>query len=301
MGLFGHNRVGLAADIERKLSQSLLMAKSGSWRMVRLDRPAFTLLIVGLVIASCGPSQEPYLQGDEFTDCNNCPTMVVVPAGSFVMGSTPEVDPYFPEEGPQREVTIQSSFAVGKTEVTWTQWEACVLDGGCDGAGPERADLEFDWGKGTRPVINVDWSDAKSYAEWLSRKTGKDYRLLSEAEWEYAARAGTATLYWFGDAISKDQARFDSLSTSPVASYPANDFGLYDMHGNVWEWVEDCSNRTYTGAPVDGTAWVSGDCNFRVNRGGSWLNKSWLLRSANRNWNSTTNHTYGFRVATTLD
>jgi formylglycine-generating enzyme required for sulfatase activity len=154
----------------------------------------------------------------------------------------------------------------------------------------------------------VSWDDVKQYVFWLSRKTGKVYRLLSEAEWEYAARAGTTTRYTFGDTISTNQAQFSEGSwgsagkTVEVGSFAANRFGLHDMHGNVWEWVEDSWHDSYEGAPLDGSVWPGGDVSLRVLRGGSWFDIPVDLRSANRFGFQPTDHTYavGFRVARTL-
>ena len=181
-----------------------------------------------------------------FLDCDVCPEMVVVPAGSFMMGSPPgEADRELLDKGsesPLRWVTFARPFAVGKFEVTFAEWDACIAAGGCRHAA-RRSGL----GPGhKRPVINVSWDDiAKEYLPWLSRKTGKAYRLLTEAEWEYAARAGTTTR----------------------TGRKANTFGLHDMHGNGWEWVQDCWNESYNGAPSDGSAWTTGDCSLRVHRG----------------------------------
>ena len=170
--------------------------------------------------------------------------------------------------------------------------------GGCGGHRPD----DRGWGRGNRPVINVSWEDAQRYVTWLTRRTGEAYRLLSESEWEYAARAGTTTPFHFGRTISTDQANYDGdyrygtgrkgrdrKKTVPVGSFAANRFGLHDVHGNVWEWVQDCWNPSYHGAPRDGRAWERRDCSQRVLRGGSWLNEPWLLRSAIRNRNSSGN------------
>ena len=238
--------------------------------------------------------------GDVIQDCDECPEMVVVPAGSFRMGSPPSEEGRFDNEGPMRRVTISEPFAVGKYEVTFAEWDACVSAGGCKGRKPD----DEGWGRGARPVINVSWGDAWSYALWLSRRTGKEYRLLSEAEWEYAARAGTSTRYSFGDRISPRDANYDQIEgrTLPVGSYKPNGFGLYDMHGNAWEWVEDCWNGGYTGAPSDGSAWESGACDLRVLRGGSWYYQPRDLRSAFRFWlvSGLRFGVTGFRVARTL-
>jgi formylglycine-generating enzyme required for sulfatase activity len=166
------------------------------------------------------------------------------------------------------------------------------------------------WGRGLRPVINVTWNDAQRYAAWFSKVTGKFYRLLSEAEWEYAARAGAHTAYSWGDEVGKGNAHCDDCGssrdagqTTPVGSFAANAFGIHDMHGNVWEWVEDCYHRNYSGAPTDGSAWTSGDCNYRVARGGSWNDEAGYSRSARRYKVATgyRNLDTGFRVGRALN
>src|SRR5262249_14598581 len=194
--------------------------------------------------------------GSEFTECaNGCPTMIVVPAGRFMMGSPATEKDRAPNEGPQHQVTIAKPFAVGRTEVTFAQWDACVAAGACDAA------RDSTWGRGDRPAINVTWDDAERYAAWLSGMTGKAYRLLSEAEWEYAARAGSETQFSFGDDDSRlgDYAWYFANSerkSQPVGGKAANAFGLHDMHGNVFEWVEDHWHESYEGAPSDGSAWL---------------------------------------------
>ena len=238
--------------------------------------------------------------GRVFRDCPDCPEMVVVPAGSFMMGSNA-----YSSEKPIHRVRIAKPFAVGKYEVTFAEWDACASDGGCGGRRP----ADNGWGRDRRPVINVSWRDAKAYVRWLSRKTGKRYRLLSESEWEYATRAGTTTRYSWGDEVGHNRAncdgcgsRWDDKQTAPVGSFPANGFGLHDMHGNVWEWMEDCWNKSYAGAPADGSARTGGDCGERVLRGGSWIGTPGNLRSAFRFWSSTgiRFNFIGFRVARTL-
>jgi formylglycine-generating enzyme required for sulfatase activity len=241
---------------------------------------------------------------DSLKECDKCPEMIVVPAGSFTMGS-PESEPLRdPRENPQHSVTIATPFAVGRFAVTFDEWDACVADGGCNGYKPN--DLG---GRGQRPVINVSWDDANAYVAWLSRKTGKSYRLLSEAEFEYAARAGKQTAYPWGNDIGKGNAncngcgsQWDGKLTAPVGSLAANGFGLYDMVGNVWEWVEDCNHPNYEGAPTDGSAWTSGDCRLRVLRGGSWSNPPRYLRAASglRYHTDLRANTFGFRVGRTL-
>ena len=215
----------------------------------------------------------PPKPGEVFRDCPSCPEMVVVPAGAFRMGSPASEAGRSDDEGPRHRVTLRS-FALGVTEVTFDEWDACVRGGGCGGRRPD----DEGWGRGARPVINVSWEDARAYVRWLSRETGKSYRLPSEAEWEYAARAGTATPFHTGATISTDQANYADRRTTLVGAFAPNAFGLYDVHGNVWEWVEDCWHDSYRGAPSDGTAWTAGgDCSRRVLRGGSW-DKGWGLR-----------------------
>jgi len=252
--------------------------------------------------------------GWEFKECaNGCPVMVVVPAGTFTMGSPKSEaarDPEFVEadptnrERPQHEVTLVRPFAVSKFEVTFEDWDACAAAGACPNA-PDS------WGRGRMPVINVSWRDAETYVGWLSRLTGKEYRLLTEAEWEYAARAGTDTRYSWGDDIGKGNAvcdgcgsPWDLKQTAPAGSFKPNAFGLYDMQGNVWEWVEDIWHENYDGAPTDGSAWLQGsDPDLRVIRGAAWRNESYLVRVGlreRRNLNVRFD-TLGLRVARTLN
>ena len=236
--------------------------------------------------------------GDVFRDCSSCPEMVVIPAGTFTMGSPASEEGRRDSEGPQHRVTLRS-FALGATEVTFDEWDACVRGGGCGGYRPGDAG----WGRDARPVINVNWDDARAYVRWLSRETGESYRLPSESEWEYAARAGTTTPFHTGRTISKGQANYDRGQTTPVRTFAPNAFGLYDVHGNVWEWTEDCWNGSYRGAPADGSPWGAGDCGRRVFRGGSWHYVPRLLRSAARSsyFTGFRFDSAGFRVARTLD
>ena len=248
---------------------------------------------------------------DTFKECDQCPEMVVVPAGHFTMGSSTGEPERFNDEGPQHQVTIGKAFAVGKFSVTFDEWDACVTDGGCNGYRPH----DEGWGRGRRPVIYVSWDDASAYVAWLSRKTGKAYRFLSESEREYVTRAGTTTAFWWGSSVTTRQANYNGTNaynkgekgefrnmTLPVGSFEPNPWGLYDVHGNVWDWVEDCFHFSYQGAPADGTAWTTGDCNIRVLRGGSWWNPPTAIRAASRFRNTADTRfiRYGLRLATTL-
>ncbi|MGD0151507.1 MAG: SUMF1/EgtB/PvdO family nonheme iron enzyme [Xanthobacteraceae bacterium] len=239
-----------------------------------------------------------------FRECaKDCPEMIVVPAGTFTMGSPPTEQGRFDHEGPQHTVTIAKPFAVSKFDVTFADWDACVSVAGC----PKIPDGGF--GRDTKPVINVNFDEAQQYVAWLSKMTGQPYRLLTEAEWEYAARAGSTTAYYWGVEIGRGNAncnecgsRWDNLQTSPVGSFAANQFGLYDMAGNVWQWVQDCYHDDYNGAPTDGSAWTSGDCGRRVIRGGSWYSIPQFLRAANGDRLNPGNRDngLGFRVGRTL-
>ena len=244
--------------------------------------------------------------GAKFRDCPECPELVVVPAGSYEMGTPPGEGGRDDDEGPVHRVTISAPFAVGIYEVTFREWDACHRDGGCS-----RNPDDSGWGRGERPVVDVSWEDVLDYVDWLSAETGEEYRLLSESEWEYVARAGTVGRYHWGNGVGRNRAncggcgsRWDGKQTSPGGSFPSNDFGLHDVHGNVWEWVEDCWHGSYEGAPSDGSAWTSGgDCGSRVLRGGSWVSDPRLLRSADRNRYAAGDRIslIGFRVSRTLD
>lgn len=243
--------------------------------------------------------------GGVFRDCDACPLMVEVPGGAFVMGS-PESEPgRYHDEGPQRVVLV-GEFAAGVYEVTFAEWEACVEEGGC----LEHVPDDEGWGRGDRPVINVNWTDAQAYVEWIAAKTAQPYRLLSEAEWEYAARAGTsAPRYWgatITDACLHANGDYAGLpcgdgheNTAPIGSYRPNAFGLHDVLGNVWEWTGDCWNEGYLGAPGDAGARETGDCSARVLRGGSWYHGVADLRAAYRLRNPFLSRSLivGFRVA----
>ncbi|WP_295455041.1 formylglycine-generating enzyme family protein [uncultured Thiodictyon sp.] len=240
--------------------------------------------------------------------------MVPIPAGSFSMGCQPgekrKCDYW---EKPAHRVRV-AAFELGRQEVTFDEWDTCVAERGC-GQKPDDAG----WGRGKRPVINVSWDDAQQYVTWLSHKTGKAYRLPTEAEWEYVARAGTVTAFSTGNCISTSQANYNdnvaypgcgaktgvSLGKSqPVGSYRANPWGLRDLQGNVWEWVQDCWHASYTSAPADGSSWrnACSDGRRRVLRGGSWYDDAQNQRSANRSRAFSTDRaaSVGFRVARSL-
>jgi formylglycine-generating enzyme required for sulfatase activity len=255
-----------------------------------------------------------YQPGEEFRDCGDCPLMVVVPAGSSMMGSTEAEREWVVKQGgrqervdeemPQHPVEIRRPFAVGKYEVTFDEWDACVRGGGCNGYKPDRG-----WGRGRRPVINVSWNDAKTYVDWLKRATSQPYRLLSEAEWEYAARAGTTSRFWWGNEITLANANYQNLlnRSTEVGRYPPNRWGLHDTAGNLREWVEDCYHDSYkeAGRPDDGSAWTTGDCTLRTRRGGSWFDLyPFTLRSSARGFGEPNERVFrndeGFRVARTL-
>jgi formylglycine-generating enzyme required for sulfatase activity len=240
-----------------------------------------------------------------FHECaTDCPEMIVIPPGHIPMGSPANEEHRYDDENPLHEITIAKPFAVSKFDVTFADWDACYAVGGC----PYASDSGF--GREKRPVINVSWEDAQQYVAWFARMTGRPYRLLTEAEWEYAARAGTTTAYFWGDQIGVGNAncnggcgsQWDNRQTAPVGSFAANKFGLYEMHGNVWQWVQDCYHSSYTGAPTDGSAWLDGDCSRRLRRGGGWSYSPWILRSANRGADSPLNRSgfVGFRIARTL-
>jgi formylglycine-generating enzyme required for sulfatase activity len=241
----------------------------------------------------------PSAFGKVFRDCAVCPEMVEIPGGQFMMGSYDgEVD-----ERPAHRISISQPFAAGRFEVTFAEWDACVADRGCN----YRPD-DMGWGRGSRPVINVSYNDiAREYLPWLSAKTGKQYRFLTEAEWEYAARAGTETVYFWGNEVGHNRAncggcgsQWDGKQTAPVGSFEPNGFGLHDMHGNVRELVED-DYAHYAEAPSDGAARKIGNYSYRVVRGGSWDDIPKHMRSTGRNSISSVRAAVlGFRVARTL-
>lgn len=246
------------------------------------------------------PNNASYQAGTVLHDCATaCPSMVVIPAGSFLMGSPSSEEGRHSDEGPQHKVSFAHAFAVGRYEVTFDEYDACVADGGCS----HKAD-DHGWGRGSRPVMNVNWSDAQEYVRWLSAKTGQTYNLLSESEWEYMARAGTTTPWNTGSAILTDDANILNTFKQPVpvGGFAPNAFGVYDVHGNVAEWVQDCHDVGYFGVPNDGGAASADNCKERVVRGGSFDGEPNLIRSALRQhggpeirWTGL-----GFRVARAL-
>ncbi|MCK6451063.1 MAG: formylglycine-generating enzyme family protein [Alphaproteobacteria bacterium] len=327
--------------------------------MLRLLAAAGTAFVLAAAAAGTARAQSGLpAAGSSFRDCPECPEMVVVPAGGFTMGAAPgeEKREGIPSEyrgraQPQHRVAVARPFAIGRFEVTLGEFAAFVRETGHAAGGPcyrlhveaggfkLKPDNAANWrNPGFRqtdrsPVVCVSWDDAKAYVAWLGRKTGRRYALPSEAQWEYAARAGSPHARFWGDdpgpaclyANVRDQAFLRRLNddaktnnreyendpsfwfqcndgqvfTTPVGGFRANAYGLYDMLGNVWEWVEDCWNENYNGAPADGSAWVAGDCSQRVARGGSWNYGPRILRSADR-FRETAGYrldSSGFRVA----
>ena len=226
------------------------------------------------------------------------PIMVVIPGGKFRMGCLSNDADCSDDEKPVHEVRIPAAFALSVYEVTFDDYDRFTVPNKVDDQG---------WGRGRRPVINVSWDDAREYVAWLSGETGAKYRLPSEAEWEYAARADSTTKYSWGNVIGANRAncRRDVcgdkwVTTAPVGSFAPNSWALYDMHGNAWEWVEDCWNDSYLGVPLDGSAWLRGDCAKRVLRGGSWNHSPEGVRAAYRHGSDRPNFLMGFRVARTF-
>jgi formylglycine-generating enzyme len=299
----------------------------GRCRLGALIATLAALLLVGWVVERSSQKSEPI---SAFKDCQDCPEMVALPTGAYTMGSPTSEKGRFKNEGPQRHVALTDSLAVAKYEVTRAEFARFVADSGyATQAGCT------DWTGGTwelnpsstwenpgfsqtesEPVVCVTWNDAKAYVDWLSKKTGNGYRLLSEAEWEFMCRAETATARPWGDKLSRNDANYGAddccqpygegrdrwAHTAPVGSFAPNSFGLYDTIGNVWEWVEDCWNENYVGAPSDGSPWRSGGCGKRVIRGGSWYSNPRRVRSAVRYaFGTGVNRTkVGFRVARPL-
>lgn len=269
---------------------------------------------------------DPHYCPEPFRDMSEAPEMVVVPSGGFIMGAPSDLRSSEQDEGPQHEVVVSHPFSAGRYAVTVAEFDAFVQATGY-AMGDRMFTCEADvWrereGRSYRspgfeqsphhPAVGVSWHDAVAYCAWLSRLTGHYYRLLSEAEWEYCCRAGTSTAFAWGASIVGSQANYDAGSsrdmarphgTARVDAYPPNAWGLYQMHGNVWEWCEDTWHDSYDGAPRDGSPWEDDSSHLRVVRGGSWMSVPTLLRSAARNKErpATRMSTIGFRVVRTLD
>jgi formylglycine-generating enzyme required for sulfatase activity len=297
-----HRRVRWAQAFAALCALALIVAIAGWWKQTWMKESMYELMSVHELAATQERTLKPK---DSFQECTDCPQMIVVAAGSFMMGSPASEPGHKPAEDPQHAVTIGKPFAVAKFELTFAEWDACAAHGNCDA---HVSDGGF--GRNGQPVINVTWQDAQRYVAWLSALTGKPYRLLSEAEYEYAARAGTATAHPWGDAIGNNNtvcvgcgSQWDGKQPAPAGSFAASPFGLYDMIGNVWEWVEDCVHNDYSGAPADGSAWTAGgNCESRVARGGTWNVVPPSVRSASRLF-ITSRSVYfnlGFRIARTL-
>ena len=316
-------------------------------RIILFFSPAFIFL--------SSYAQTELKPGQSFRDCSTCPEMVVIPAGSFMIGAPADESGRYDEEGPQKKVDIRR-FAAGKFDITIAQWAAFVsatnriTSGGCAWSGlPSDKKWDLDslasWNHigfpqdSTHPVICISWEDANDYVQWLSRKTGGNYRLLTESEWEYAARGGTTTAFPWGATASHEFANYGTdtsfgmgmvsgrdrwFTSSPVGSFPPNAFGLYDMVGNVMQWVGDCFENSYSDLPTDGSSYkvdvilkMKGDmadmngrnsCSYRIVRGGDFGDPPRMIRSASRNWAPTPGTTLqnyrssglGLRVAKTL-
>ncbi|MCE3285514.1 MAG: hypothetical protein K0R70_1770 [Steroidobacteraceae bacterium] len=297
------------ATLSRSMRARAVAGLKGGW-------PWGLLLLTACTFSATQPV--PFA-GPGNRDCPECPEMVIAPAGAFQMGSPDREEGRQSHESPMRTVTFAKPFAIGKYEITFDEWDACVAAKAC-------APVPDDgWGRGRRPVIHVNFQMATDYARWLSERTGKPYRLPSEAEWEYAARAGSTTPWYWGDdsrrACEHANVGDESVKaehpdwplhdcndgfpkTAPVGTFKPNRFGLHDTAGNVWEWVEDCYNPSYEGAPADGRAWLAGDCVRRIDRGGGWYNKPSAVRPALRYAGddpARQNNTLGFRVVRSLD
>jgi formylglycine-generating enzyme required for sulfatase activity len=262
---------------------------------MRLRAP--TILAILALLSPAAPLLAQSLpSGSKFRDCATCPEMVVLPAGRFLMGSSrAEADQlgrpankYMVWERPQHSVTIAAPLAFAATPITRRQYAQFAAEAGEAGAGAAWQSPGIQQGDDD-PVVKISWAQAQAYAEWLSRRSGHAYRLPSEAEFEYAARGGTTTRYWWGDEVGVNRAvcdgcgsSWDAVRTAPVGSFGANPFGLADMIGNIFHWTLDCWNPDYEEAPVDGSAWLSGDCEQHVIRGGSWNLDPRYIRAATR-------------------
>jgi formylglycine-generating enzyme required for sulfatase activity len=274
--------------------------------MSRIGFRALLPLVALLLAGADAPPADPaaaLAPGAVFRDCADCPDMVVIPEGTFRMGSPGAAG----NEAPEHPVTIGQRFALGRYPVTRREFARFERASGYR-AGADWRDAGFDQSD-RDPVVEMGWLDAQAYVHWLATVTHLPYRLPSEAEWEYAARARRATRFWWGDdesaapAFANAQGTDDGFAnTAPVGSFQSNGFGLFDMAGNVWQWTADCYNRDYRGAPADGTPWLTGDCTSRVVRGGSWYDPRSALRVTNRTGNHIVDHddNVGFRIARTI-
>jgi formylglycine-generating enzyme required for sulfatase activity len=255
--------------------------------------------------------EQALLPKDSFKECDVCPEMVVVPKGSYMMGTPAEEPDRFKGEDPIHRVSFAKPFAVGRFTISFDEWDACLADGGC--ARNKGDDKGF--GRGRMPAQGINFEAAKSYLTWLSKKVGRTYRLPSESEREYFTRAGTSTPFWFGNTISAQDANYqastpygggprgvDSERPVVVDSYAPNPFGLYQVHANVFEWTEDCFNKRYTeDTPVDGSPWLEGDCHKRMLRGGTWDWSANMVRSGYRGDAIVDVGGHSFRVVRTLN
>lgn len=280
--------------IEKMAAQLELMdasLKTVKELFAHIQAQAWQKSVISLSSQSIDPSLFRHLYEEVGLESLLLGKLVEIPAGSFMMGSNKESD-----EQPVHKVDLRG-FKMQEAQLTFAQWELCVAAGGCAYQPNDQG-----WGKAERPVINVSYDDiTQLYLPWLNRITGKNFRLPSEAEWEYACRAGTTTEYSWGNDIGSSHANYgvSEYGTVPVKSYQPNAFGLYDMHGNVWEWTQDCWSGNYNGAPADGSAWQKGEeCDLRVLRGGSWNVSARSLRAASRyrDFTDYRNRALGFRL-----
>jgi formylglycine-generating enzyme required for sulfatase activity len=315
-------------SLQRKTSTALSVI---FFYATSLGIPLIIIVVLAMTGGFSACTNAVHHAGSVFRDCPTCPEMVIIPPGTFIMGSPATEKGRDADEG-QHNVAIRHLFAVSKAPITWDQWDECVRDRACDGPSVEAA-LRLDRDgkpiqnyaghvRGNHPVAGVSWRDAQDFIRWLNRKTGKEkYRLLSESEFEYAARAGSVTAYGWGNEPSHEYANYGKdeaqglggkaegrdkweESTSPVCSFPANAFGLCDMYGNVYQWIEDCYEPNGARLPADGSAVKSGNCSVRGFRSNSFMSSEKTMRSANRAYvyaPDTRGRSYlGFRVAKTL-
>jgi formylglycine-generating enzyme required for sulfatase activity len=277
--------------VRNQLNQTLVVCRNISKSITKFF---FVFFIV--VFTSEASNGSEVISIKIFKDCGICPEMVKIPSGTFLMGSGKVKQ----NELPVHKVTIQKPLAVSRFEITFEQWDVCNTEGGCSRKIDDR-----NWGRGNRPVINVLYSDIKEYIDWISNKTNQTYRLPSEAEWEYAARAGTTTEYWWGDEMISGYAncrgcgtKWSGLMSAPVGSFKPNPWGLYDLHGNLLEYVEDCWVNSHKYVTDDASPMIISNCHSRVIKGGAWYYLPRASRSAYRARNDTRIFSYliGFRV-----